>query len=50
MELSTIGTIVTIIFLIGIFTFQWVTDWYFNASDSPLLDYLYATWLFYTHK
>jgi hypothetical protein len=38
MDLSVLGAICTIAYLIGIFAFQWVTDWYFNASPSAFLD------------
>jgi hypothetical protein len=50
MELSTLGLITTIIYLIGIFGFHWVTDWYFNVTKSVTLDYLYATWMWVTKK
>jgi hypothetical protein len=38
MDLSALGALVTIAYIIGIFAFQWVTDWYFNASHSLILD------------
>jgi hypothetical protein len=50
MDLSTLGALVCVIYILGIFAFQWVTDWYFNVINSPLLDHLYATWMYYTHK
>lgn len=50
MDLSTLGTIVTIIYLLGIFMLQWVSDWYFNASKSPLLDHLHLCWVYWCDK
>ncbi len=38
MDLSTLGTLVTIINVVGIFAFQWFTDWYFNVERSIILD------------
>jgi hypothetical protein len=50
MDLSTLGTIVTIIYLLGVFVLQWVTDWYFNATKSPILDEAYFIWYYWTDK
>ena len=50
MDLSTIGAIVTIIYLLGIFAFQWITDWYFNVTNSPLLDHLHLCYYYWTDK
>jgi hypothetical protein len=38
MDLSALGALVTIAYIVGIFAFQWFTDWYFNASKSIILD------------
>jgi hypothetical protein len=53
MDLSTLGTLVTIVYVLGIFIFQWVTDWYFDAIKSPILDEAYFIayyWTFKFHK
>jgi len=50
MDLSTLGTIVSIIYLLGIFVLQWVTDWYFNATKSPILDHLHLCYYYWTDK
>ena len=50
MDLSTLGTLITIIYLLGIFAFQWITDWYFNVTNSPLLDHLHLCYYYWTDK
>ena len=40
MDLSALGAVVTIAYIIGIFAFQWFTDWYFNVTPSYVLDYI----------
>jgi hypothetical protein len=50
MDLSTLGTLVTIIYLLGIFAFQWVTDWYFGVTESKLLDEIYLCYYYLSGK
>lgn len=38
MDLSALGALCTFIYLLGIFAFQWFTDWYFNVTKSVILD------------
>lgn len=47
MDLSTLGTLVTIIYLLGIFAFQWITDWFFQVTESTFLDFCYFLYLYY---
>jgi hypothetical protein len=50
MDLSTLGTILCVIYILGIFIFQWVTDWYFNVTKSPILDEAYFIAYYWTDK
>ncbi len=50
MDLSALGTLVCILYILGIFIFQWVTDWYFNVTKSPLLNEAYFIWYYWTDK
>lgn len=47
MDLSTLGTLITIIYLLGIFAFQWISDWYFNVTESVILDFCHFLYLYY---
>jgi hypothetical protein len=50
MDLTTLGTIITLLYCIGIFMLQWVSDWYFNAIKSPTLDYIYLCYTYWMDK
>lgn len=47
MDLTTLGTLLTIIYLVAIFIFQWVTDWYFNVKESSFLDFCYFLYVYH---
>jgi hypothetical protein len=47
---TTIGNIVIFTYFCFIFIFQWVTNWYFGASKSPLLDYIYFVYFWYKEE
>lgn len=50
MDLATLGTLCNIIYILGIFAFQWVTDWYFNVTKSPLLDHIHLYYYYWSDK
>ena len=50
MDLTTLGTITSILLIVGPLFLQWVTDWYFNATKSPILDEAYFIWYYWTDK
>jgi hypothetical protein len=50
MDLSTIGTIVTVIYLLGIFMLQWISDWHFGVTESPLLDHIHLCYYYWSDK
>jgi hypothetical protein len=45
-----LGTLVCILYILGIFIFQWVTDWYFNVTKSPILDHIHLCYYYWTDK
>ena len=47
MDLSTLGTLTFIIYLLGIFAFQWITDWYFEVTESNFLDFCHFLYIYY---
>lgn len=49
-NLEILGGLVTALYFIFIFAFQWVTDWFFNVEESPTITYLYSCWLYVTTK
>lgn len=50
MDLSILGTLITIIYLLGIFMFQWISDWFFEVTESNFLDFCHFLYLYYSGK
>jgi len=50
MDLATIGTIVTISYIVGIILTQWISDCYFNVTDSKMLDQAYFICYYWLNK
>lgn len=49
MDLSTLGAIVTVLYMLIVFAIHKISNWYFCVSPSPTLDYLLTCYHYYTN-